>query len=143
MEAVLSLYSSTSIVVPTKHGVGSGFFLKQRMMTTVNRKNNYTYISCCHSSGNATKHDGFVTENSSSTVITAADHHSSAASGFSINNNSTITHHDHQIESLILPFNGTKSTSIEEDDGIGITNFLGGKTLFITGATGFLGKGTL
>lgn len=134
MEAVLSLGSSLSIVVPTKNGVGSGLILKQRMM---GRKNSYTYISCCHSSGNATKHGGFVTENSSSSTTIIADDHRSSAGLFltqQANNNST---------SLVLPFNGKKSTSIEEDDGIGITNFFGGKTLFITGGTGFLGKGTL
>lgn len=43
----------------------------------------------------------------------------------------------------LVPYRGGTSTSMMERpaDGIGITNFLGGKTFLVTGATGFLGKG--
>ncbi|KAL3534111.1 hypothetical protein ACH5RR_002572 [Cinchona calisaya] len=57
-------------------------------------------------------------------------------------------HEIHEVRDLV-PYStitGSTSTSLimerpHEDDGIGITKFLGGKTFLVTGATGFLGKG--
>lgn len=46
---------------------------------------------------------------------------------------------------LVLNPNGKDLASVAEmhEEGIGIVKFLQGKTFFITGATGFLGKGTI
>lgn len=44
----------------------------------------------------------------------------------------------------MMPYGGTQSHSLVETDdgiGIGIVQFLRGKSFFITGATGFLAKG--
>lgn len=42
----------------------------------------------------------------------------------------------------LVPYGCGSSTLVDRhDDGIGIVNFLRGKSLLITGATGFLGKG--
>lgn len=45
----------------------------------------------------------------------------------------------------LVPFGGSQSqstSSVEMHDGIGILHFLRGKSFFVTGATGFLAKGT-
>ena len=43
----------------------------------------------------------------------------------------------------LVTYQGSQSTSsLEIHDGIGIVNFLRGKSFFVTGATGFLAKGT-
>ena len=42
----------------------------------------------------------------------------------------------------LVPFSGPNTSVLEMDDGIGIVKFLRGKSFLITGATGFLAKGT-
>lgn len=43
----------------------------------------------------------------------------------------------------LVPFGGQATSLVELQDGIGIVKFLKSKKIFVTGATGFLAKGTI
>lgn len=138
--------SLNSISITSKHRTAGGC----RRLPEQIKKN---YI-CCQSGGNAIKNCGLssssvLTERSSSSLINA-DHSppppliDSTSGGLvlSPNGNNSSQAEINQVKDLV-GFNGTSSNSLAESPeiGIGITKFLGGKTFFITGATGFLGKG--
>ncbi|CAI9097456.1 OLC1v1033888C3 [Oldenlandia corymbosa var. corymbosa] len=105
---------------------------------------------CCQSgggggAGKAIKSSGsssVVTERSS--LINADDHHHQSAAGLMEATNLILSPNgggggvNSQAE---LEVNGTLTSLMETPEhGIGIARFLGGKTFFVTGATGFLGK---
>lgn len=116
LSSSISIASRSSVV---KVSSGRRFFPKSRKSTV-----------CCQSGNHAIKSTGI------SSVLTET---------------SALVSTDSLIEagSLVLSSNGVatgeKSTSVVEmhDEGIGIVKFLRGKTFLITGATGFLGKGSV
>ncbi|PON82436.1 Fatty acyl-CoA reductase [Trema orientale] len=98
----------------------------------------------CQGGGNAMKTSGFssvLTQRAASSA-TSTDHGAAPAEKGSLvlSPNGKSQAENIAVKDLV-PFGGSQPTSsVEMHDGIGIVKFIGGKSFFITGATGFLAK---
>lgn len=87
----------------------------------------------CQSSGNVVKAGGVSSVLTERSKLVSDDHGNAGTLVLSTNGN--------EVKDLV-PYGGPGKSLVEMDDGIGIVKYLRGKSFLITGATGFLAKGT-
>ncbi|XP_071912461.1 fatty acyl-CoA reductase 2, chloroplastic-like [Coffea arabica] len=124
--------TSNNTVRLSNNKLGGGCSLKVKKKVNV----------CCQSGKKAIKSSGsssLITERSS-TLMNADQGAALMETSLSFAPNGS-TQTEIEVKDLVPYSHGTSTSLVERPaDGIGITNFLGGKTFLVTGATGFLGK---
>lgn len=92
----------------------------------------------CQSSGNAVKSGALSSVFTERTKLVSDDH----GNGTLMDAGTLVLSTNGNNVKDLVPYGGPAKSLVEMDDGIGIVKYLRGKSFFITGATGFLAKGT-
>lgn len=92
----------------------------------------------CQSSGNVVKSGGVSSVLTERSKLVSDDHGKGALMDAGT---LVLSTNGNEVKDLV-PYGGPAKSLVEMDDGIGIVKYLRGKSFLITGATGFLAKGT-
>lgn len=101
-------------------------------------KGNKSVVVHCQSSGNVVKSGGVSSVLTERSKLVSDDHGKGALMDAGT---LVLSTNGNEVKGLV-PYGGQGKSLVEMDDGIGIVKYLRGKSFLITGATGFLAKGT-